>query len=73
MAAEPMEQINNLVTRAKEGDLDAFSRLVHATQAMACAVAMGVLRDPDMAQDAAQDAYLRAFRRLADLGAGCLH
>ncbi len=34
---------------------------------MACAVALGVLRDPGLAQDAAQDAYLRAFRRLGDL------
>jgi RNA polymerase sigma-70 factor (ECF subfamily) len=62
-----MEQLNNLVTRAKAGDLGAFGRLVQATQAMAYAVAMGVLHDRDMAQDAAQDAYLRAFRRLADL------
>ncbi len=34
---------------------------------MACATALGVLRDPALAQDAAQDAYLRAFRRLGDL------
>lgn len=62
-----MEQLNNLVTRAKAGDLDACSRLVQATQAMVYAVALGALRDPDMARDAAQEAYLRAFRRLADL------
>ena len=34
---------------------------------MACAVALSVLRDPGLAQDAAQEAYLRAFRRLGDL------
>ena len=34
---------------------------------MTYAVAKGVLRDPALAQDAAQDAYLRAFRRLCDL------
>jgi len=62
-----MEHLNNLVARAKDGDLDAFARVVQATQVMACAVAMGVLRDREMAQDAAQEAYLRAFRRLADL------
>jgi RNA polymerase sigma factor (sigma-70 family) len=62
-----MEQINNLVTRAKTGDLDAWRLLVEATQSMACAVAVGVLHDLDMAQDAAQEAYLRAFRSLADL------
>jgi RNA polymerase sigma-70 factor, ECF subfamily len=62
-----MEQLNDVVTRAKGGDLDAFSRLVQATQVMSYAVALGVLRDPDMAQDAIQEAFLRAFRRLADL------
>jgi len=62
-----VEQINNLVIRAKAGDLDACGRLVQATQAMVYAVARGVLRDPEMAQDATQEAYLRAFRCLADL------
>src|SRR5579864_82816 len=62
-----MEQLNDVVTRAKAGDLDAFSRLVQATQVMSYAVALGVLRDPDMAQDAIQEAFLRAFRRLKDL------
>jgi RNA polymerase sigma factor (sigma-70 family) len=34
---------------------------------MAYAVARGVLRDPALAEDAAQEAYLRAFRRIRDL------
>jgi RNA polymerase sigma factor (sigma-70 family) len=34
---------------------------------MAYAVARGVLRDSGMAEDATQEAYLRAFRRLQDL------
>jgi RNA polymerase sigma factor (sigma-70 family) len=34
---------------------------------MAHGVAKGVLRDPALAEDAVQEAYLRAFRRLADL------
>ncbi len=62
-----MEQLSDLVARARSGDLDAFGRLVQATQVMIYAVALGILRDPDLAQDAAQEAYLRAFRRLADL------
>src|SRR5690242_6354498 len=34
---------------------------------MAYAVARGVLRDPGLAQDATQEAYLRAFRQLRTL------
>lgn len=62
-----MEPIDRLVIRARRGDLDAFGRLVAATQAMAYAAALGVLRDPAAADDATQEAYLRAFKRLDDL------
>ncbi len=62
-----MNILEELVVGAQAGDLDAFGRLVQQTQAMAYAVAKGVLRDSGLAEDAAQDAYLRAFRRLADL------
>jgi RNA polymerase sigma factor (sigma-70 family) len=62
-----MESLNELVRRAQQGDLEAFGRLVTATQTMACAVARGILRDAGMAEDAAQEAYLRAYRRLGDL------
>ncbi|MEA2783531.1 MAG: phenylalanyl-tRNA synthetase alpha chain, partial [Rhodospirillaceae bacterium] len=62
-----MESLNDLVVRAKAGDLEAFGQLVRATQRMAYSVARGVLRESSMAEDAAQEAYLRAFRRLQDL------
>ena len=62
-----MDLIDELVVRAQAGDLDAFGRLVQRTQAMAYAVAKGVLRDPGLAEDAAQEAYLRAFRHLREL------
>jgi RNA polymerase sigma-70 factor, ECF subfamily len=62
-----VEELSSLVARARDGDLDAFGRVVRATQTMACAVAVSVLRDPGLAQDAVQEAYLVAFRRLADL------
>ena len=62
-----MDQLNALVARAQKGDLDAFGRLVRTTQTMAFAVARSVLRDPGLAQDAVQEAYLSAFRRLGDL------
>lgn len=62
-----MESLSDLVLRAQEGDVEAYGRLVQATQKMVYAVALRVLRDPTTAQDAAQQAYLRAFRRLSDL------
>jgi RNA polymerase sigma-70 factor (ECF subfamily) len=62
-----MEPLNHFVERARDGDLEAFGRVVRMTQRMAFALALTVLRDPAQAQDAVQEAYLIAFRRLADL------
>jgi RNA polymerase sigma-70 factor (ECF subfamily) len=62
-----VEELTQLVERAQGGNLDAFGRLVAATQRMTYAVAKGVLREPALAEDATQETYLRAFRRLTDL------
>ncbi len=45
----------------------AYGRLVEATERMVFAVALRVLRDEALAEDAAQETYLRAFRRITDL------
>jgi RNA polymerase sigma-70 factor (ECF subfamily) len=62
-----MEPLNDLVVRARAGDVQACGQLVQATQKMAYGVARSVLHDPSAASDAVQAAYLRAFRRLGDL------
>ena len=62
-----MDPLGTFVRRAQAGDLEAFGQLVRATQAMARGVALSVLRDSELAKDAVQDAYLRAFRRIRDL------
>ncbi len=62
-----MESLSRLVEAAQAGNVEAYGVLVESTQKMAFAVAVGVLRDPMVAQDAVQQAYLRAFRRLSDL------
>jgi RNA polymerase sigma-70 factor (ECF subfamily) len=62
-----MESLSELVERAQAADVEAYGRLVQATQTMAYAVALSVLRDSAAAQDATQQAYLRAFRRLDSL------
>jgi RNA polymerase sigma-70 factor, ECF subfamily len=62
-----VEPLHHFVERARSGDLEAFGRVVTLTQGMAFALALNVLRDPAQAEDAVQEAYLIAFRRLADL------
>ena len=62
-----MESLTGLVVRARAGDIKAYGDLVWATQTKAYGVALGVLRDPGIAQDAVQQTYLRAFRRFGML------
>jgi RNA polymerase sigma-70 factor (ECF subfamily) len=62
-----MKAVAEMVVAARAGDVEAYGRLVHATQTMAYAVAVSVLKDSTAAQDATQQAYLRAFKRLDDL------
>jgi len=62
-----MESLTDTVAAARTGHVDAYGELVRLTQTMAYAVALRVLRDRASAQDAVQQAYLRAFRRLGDL------
>jgi RNA polymerase sigma-70 factor (ECF subfamily) len=57
----------DLVKRAGRGDHDAFAALVGASIARLEAVARLVLRDQDLARDAVQEAYLRAWRDLPGL------
>jgi RNA polymerase sigma-70 factor (ECF subfamily) len=64
-AMEPRE-LQDLVRSAQNGDLRAYGRLVESTQAMVYAVRR-VLRDREAARDAAQETYLRVFRRIGDL------
>jgi RNA polymerase sigma-70 factor (ECF subfamily) len=57
----------DLVERAQRGDHDAFAILVGATIGRLDAAARLILRDPERARDAVQDAYLRAWRDLPTL------
>ena len=56
-----------LVVRAREGDLDSFSQLVKLSFPRLERVAYLILRDADRAQDAVQDALMRAWRDLRAL------
>jgi RNA polymerase sigma-70 factor (ECF subfamily) len=53
-----------LVRRCKSGDESAWTELVRATHREVYTLCLRVLRDPDDAAEATQDAYLRAWRGL---------
>lgn len=53
-----------LVTSAQKGDRDAFGELVRFHQPIALRVAYLVLRDEGEAEDAVQEAFLKAYRAL---------
>jgi RNA polymerase sigma-70 factor (ECF subfamily) len=57
----------DLVERAMGGDRDAFTELQRGTIDRLYAIARLILRDSDRAQDATQEAYITAWRRLSGL------
>jgi RNA polymerase sigma-70 factor (ECF subfamily) len=66
---EAWRQLNDLpddtlVERARDHDLAAFEALMRRHNRRLFRVTRGVLRDSDEAQDAVQEAYLRAYTRL---------
>lgn len=59
-----------LVRAVQEGDERAFGRLVDAYLEKAHAVAMGILRNRHDAEDAVQEAFIRALERIDHLSEG---
>jgi RNA polymerase sigma-70 factor (ECF subfamily) len=55
---------DDLVVRAKGGDEQALGELVAWNHAVVYRVVLGIVRDPDLAADTAQDTFLKAFRGL---------
>lgn len=53
-----------LIEQAKQGDLDSFNRLVLAYQTSVFNVAYRIMGDSDSAADAAQDAFISAYKKL---------
>ena len=62
-----MEESATLVERSRSGDLDAFEALVRRFQDMACGYAYSILGDFHLAEDAAQEAFVDAYRNLGQL------
>ena len=62
-----MKELTLLVTRAKKGDLDAYGQIVRRFQDMAYGFGFSILGDFHLAQDAAQEAFIEAYRQLGQL------
>lgn len=62
-----MEELRQLVIRAQSGDLGAFGDIVRRFQNMARARAHSVLGDLDLAEDAAQESFIQAYKSLPNL------
>jgi len=56
-----------LIERAQRGDHDAFAELVDFALARLDRAARLILRDPELARDAVQEAFIRAWRDLPGL------
>jgi RNA polymerase sigma-70 factor (ECF subfamily) len=56
-----------LVERARRGDRDAFAQLVPMVTDRLYAIAFRILRDPELAQDALQNALVTAWRQVPKL------
>jgi RNA polymerase sigma-70 factor (ECF subfamily) len=57
---------SDLVSRAREGDAEAFAELVNRHRNWCLRVAYGILRNYEDAEDEVQNAFWRAYEHLAD-------
>lgn len=57
----------HLVLAARSGDATAFAMLVHAETPAAYRLALSIVRSPTEAEDAVQEAFLRAWRDIGSL------
>ena len=63
MEGRPTEE-DHLVDRARQGDVDAYEELVRRYQHLALRVAILITRDKGEAEDATQEAFVKAYRAL---------
>ncbi|GAB4362844.1 MAG: RNA polymerase sigma factor RpoE [Deltaproteobacteria bacterium] len=67
---EPILPDEDLIRAAMEGDQEAFRGLMERYKGRAYGVALGIVGDPDEAQDVLQDAFVKAWYRLRDFRFG---
>ncbi|HYY96787.1 MAG TPA: sigma-70 family RNA polymerase sigma factor [Pyrinomonadaceae bacterium] len=61
------DSLESLILRARDGDADAYAAVVWRFQDMAVGYGYALLRDFQLAEDAAQEAFLEAYRSLPAL------
>ena len=54
-----------LISRAQSGDEQAFAQLMRAYCAFVYAIVIGIVNNPDDAEEVVQDTFLNAYRGLA--------
>jgi len=59
-----------LIARARRGDVEAFEAILGPTITSAHKYACALLHDPNLAEDAVQEACVRAWRKLGNLRVG---
>jgi len=61
---ETMSQLDSLVLRVRQGDIGAFDEIMNETQGRVMGLAYKLLGDKELAKDASQEAFLRAYKSL---------
>ena len=70
LVSVPGDPLEDLVQRVIQGETEAFGELMAQTEARVLGVAWRLLRDRELARDAAQEAYLRMYRGLGSFRPG---
>lgn len=67
---DPNEEDQRLISRAQQGDLNAFNDIVERHQRAVYSTCLRMLRDPHLAEDATQDAFVRAWNAIDSFRGG---
>ena len=62
--AGPCSREDHLIEKAQNGDLEAFNELVLAYQDLVYRQALWILKEEEAAEDAVQDTFLKAYRKI---------
>jgi RNA polymerase sigma factor (sigma-70 family) len=62
---KPVEELETLLARAQNDDLEAYGEIVQRFQDMAVGYARSILKDAHLAEDVAQEAFIEAYLNLS--------